>query len=159
MKSIDIISAISIISSLLYFFVAAQGAFYLFGFGKALYNVPVENFMELRKQVDPVVRGRFKVLYLSSIAMMFIWLLMTDKSGGFLSYAFILGAFLLLSTDLFLIIKISEPVNKTINGDISQIMESWNELRHQWLKFIMIRGSLSVSGFVLLLIHLVLRSQ
>ena len=155
MEMIDtIVKPLSFTAMLLYFLVAAQGAFYLFGFAKALYNIPSETFIELRKAVDPVVRSRFKVLYLSALAMMFIWLLLIDKTGGFWSYGLILIAFLLLSADLVLILKVSEPVNRIINGDISNLKGSYDQLRHQWLKFISIRGYLSVSGFILLIIHL-----
>ena len=149
-----IIKPLSFTAMLLYFLIAAQGAFYIFGFGKALYNIPSENFIELRKAVDPVIRSRFKVLYLSALALMFIWLLLTDRTGGFWSYGLILAAFLLLAADLILILKVSEPLNRIINGDVSSLHGSYNELRHQWLKFILIRGYLSVSGFILLIINL-----
>lgn len=159
MKSVDLIFTVRIVGMLLYFLIAAQGAFYLFGFGKALYNVSAENFIDLRKAVDPVVRGRFKVVYLSALAIVFIWLVMADKSGGILSYGFVLATFLLLIADLVLIVKFSEPINATINGNILESKQSLGELRHQWLKFISIRGSLSVAGFVLLLIDMTLKAS
>ena len=155
----EMLTLIKIISILLYFFIAAQGAFYLFGFSKALYNVPVENFIELRKAVDPVVRSRFKVLYLSALAMMCVWFFFMEKSAGFWSYAFVLAALLLLVTDLFLIIKISEPANEIINGDILNNTESLKALRKQWLDAISIRGCLSVSGLTLLILHLIVNGR
>ena len=66
MKPIELISVVRIIGITLYFFIAAQGAFYHFGFGKALYSIPADDFIVLRKAVDPIVRGKFKVLYLSA---------------------------------------------------------------------------------------------
>ncbi len=155
MKSFELTFTIRIAGMLLYFLIAAQGAFYLFGFGKALYNIPAENFIDLRKAVDPVMRGRFKVVYLSALAVVFMWLVMADKSGGMMSYGCLLAAFLLLVADMVLIVKFSEPLNATINGNILESNESLKELRHQWLKFILIRGSLSVTGFVLLLIDMI----
>lgn len=155
----DISTLLKIVAVILYFFVAAQGAFYLFGFTKALYNIPVEGFIELRKAVDPVVRGRFKVLYLSSFTAMVIWFFSMDKSEGISSYGFVLVALLLLVADLFIIIKISEPVNEVINGDILNTSESLNVLRKEWLQTINIRGSLSVTGFVLLLLHFAVNSR
>ena len=159
MKTMDILVPIAIVSMLLYFFIAAQGAFYLFGFSKALYNVPVENFIELRKAVDPVVRGRFKILYLSTLFMMTVWFFSMDKSAGFSSYAFVLLALLLLVTDLVLILKLSEPVNEVINGDILNTTESFNAVRKQWLEAIVVRGYLSVTGLTLLIIHLIVNSR
>jgi hypothetical protein len=157
MKSVDIISLVRIVGLMLYFFIAAQGAFYHLGFGKALFNISAENFIELRKAVDPEVRGKFKALYLSALAVMFIWFLMADKSGGFWSYGPVLIAFLLLVADMFLILKFSEPVNELINSDLLDSKESFMLARVEWLKFIFIRGYLSISGFTILLVHLVLR--
>lgn len=159
MKSIDLVSMVSIVGILLYFVIAAQGAFYHFGFGKALYNIPSENFIELRKAVDPVVRGKFKVVYLSALAVMFLWFLLVDKSAGFWSYGPIPIAFLLLVADLFLIVKFSEPINALINSNLLNTKESFAEARDQWLKFIFIRGYLSISGFIVLLLHLVLKTR
>jgi hypothetical protein len=157
MRSIDILSLVSIVGVLLYFIIAAQGAFYHFGFGKALYNIPSENFIELRKAVDPIVRGKFKVVYLSALAVMFVWFILVDKSAGFWSYGPVIIALLLLIADLFLIVKFSEPINELVNSNLLNTKESFEEARDQWLKFIMIRGYLSVSGFVVLLLHLVLK--
>ncbi|MCF2491196.1 hypothetical protein [Dyadobacter sp. CY347] len=157
MKQIEQISLVRIIGITLYFFIAAQGAFYHFGFGKALYNIPSEDFMELRKAVDPIVRGRFKMLYLSALAMMFIWFLMSDKNAGFLSYAPVLLAFLFLVVDMVLILKFSEPVNTLINSDMLDTEAEFIGVRAEWLKFILIRGYLSIAGFLLLMIHLVFK--
>jgi len=157
MKPIELISVVQIVGIVLYFFIAAQGAFYHFGFGKALYNIPSEDFIELRKAVDPIVRGRFKVLYLSALAIMFIWFLMSDKSAGFLSYAPILLAFLFLVADITLILKFSEPVNELINSNSLNTQSGFENARNAWLKFILIRGYLSISGFLLLMVHLVFR--
>jgi hypothetical protein len=157
MRSIDILSLVSIVGVLLYFIIAAQGAFYHFGFGKALYNIPSENFIELRKAVDPIVRGKFKVVYLSALAVMFVWFILVDKSAGFWSYGPVIIALLLLIADLFLIVKFSEPINELVNSNLLNTKESFEEARDQWLKFIMIRGYLSISGFVVLLLHLVLK--
>ena len=157
MKPIELISVVRIVGIVLYFFIAAQGAFYHFGFGKALYNIPSEDFIELRKAVDPIVRGRFKVLYLSALAIMFIWFLMSDKSAGFLSYAPILLAFLFLVADMTLILKFSEPVNELISSNSLNTQSGFQNARNAWLKFILIRGYLSISGFLLLMVHLVFR--
>lgn len=157
MKSIEIISLVRIIGITLYFFIAAQGAFYHLGFGKALYNIPADDFIELRKAVDPVIRGRLKVLYLTALAVMFVWFMLSDKTAGFLSYAPVLVAFLLLIADMVLILKFSEPVNTLINEGSLNAETGYENARDEWLKFIFIRGYLSVSGFLLLLIHLVFK--
>lgn len=156
MKQIELISLVRLVGVMLYFFIAAQDAFYHFGFGKALYNIPSEDFIELRKAVDPIVRSRFKVLYLSALAVMLIWFLMIDKSAGVLSYAPVLIAFLLLAIDMVLIVKFSEPINALINSNAIDSESGFQTARNEWLKFILLRGYLSISGFMLLMIHLVL---
>lgn len=153
------VSIVGLIGVVLYFFIAAQGAFYHIGFGKAMFHIPAEGFIQLRKAVDPVVRRKLKGLYLSALAIMFTWLVLTDKSGGFLSYGPVLIAFLLLVTDLVLILKCSEPVNELINSDLLNTQQGYSNARKEWMKFIFIRGYLSVSGFVILLAHLIFQNK
>lgn len=113
----ELLPLIRTIGVVLYFFVAAQGAFYHVGFGKALFNISPESFIELRKAVDPQVRGKLKALYLSALATMFVLLILSMNSGGLLSYGPMLVAFLLLLADLVLIVMRSERVNELINSD------------------------------------------
>jgi hypothetical protein len=58
------------------------------------------------------------VVYLSALAVMFIWFLLVDKSGGFWSYGPVIIALLLLIADLFLIVKFSEPLNELVNSNL-----------------------------------------
>lgn len=153
MKSVEIVSVVRIIGMMLYFLIAAQGAFYHFGFGKALYHIPAENFIELRKAVDPVVRSKFKGLYLSALGVLFIWFLVSDKTGGFWSYGPVMFAFLMLIADMVLIVKFSEPVNELINSDLLNTQTGYKAARGEWLKFIFIRGYLSMAGFFLLMVQ------
>ena len=159
MKSTELVPLIRIIGIILYFFIAAQGAFYHFGFGKALYQIPSEHFIELRKAVDPVVRSKFKVLYLSALVVMFVWFLISDKSAGFWSYGFVLLAFIFLIADMVLILKFSEPVNELINSDLLNTEKGYSNARSEWLKFILIRGYLSLTGFAMLIIHLAFKPR
>ncbi|MCE7058546.1 hypothetical protein [Dyadobacter sp. CY343] len=159
MKSTELVPFIRVIGIVLYFFIAAQGAFYHFGFGKALYQIPSEHFIELRKVVDPVVRSKFKVLYLSALAVMFLWFLLSDKTAGFWSYGFVLIAFVLLIADMVLILKFSEPVNELINSDLLNTEKEYSNARSEWLKFIFIRGYLSLAGFSMLIVHLAFKPR
>ena len=159
MKLIEIVPVVRIVAVVLYFFIAAQGAFYHFGFAKALYQIPAEHFIMLRKMVDPVVRTKFKVLYLSALAVMLLWVLLADKSGGFWSYAFILLSFLFLAADMVLILKFSEPVNALINSAFLNTESGYANARSEWLKFILIRGYFSLAGFGLLILQLAFKTR
>lgn len=153
MKSIEILDMVRAIGLVLYFFVAAQGAFYRVGFGKALFDIAPENFIELRKAVDPRVRRPLKTLYISSLTTMLTWLVLTVNAGGLLTYGPVLVAFLLLIADLVLALKCSEPVNVLINADLLNTRQGYVNARDEWMKFISIRGSLAVSGFVVLMLY------
>lgn len=155
MKSADLIPAVRLIGMLVYFFLAAQGAFYHIGFGKALFNITAENFVGLRKAVDPAVRTPLKALYLSGLVSMLVWVAVADKSGGLLSYAPVVAALLLLVADLVLALKFSEPINELINSGLLNTEKAFANARDEWMKFIFIRGAISVSGFVILLLHLI----
>jgi hypothetical protein len=156
MKSIEILGMVRAIGLVLYFFVAAQGAFYRVGFGKALFDISPESFIELRKAVDPRVRRPLKTLYVSSLATMLTWLVLTVNSGGLLTYGPVLVALLLLIADLVLALKCSEPVNALINADLLNTRQGCVNARDEWMKFIFIRGSLVVAGFVVLMLHVCL---
>lgn len=156
MKSIEMLNIVQAIGLVLYFFVAAQGAFYRVGFGKALFDISPESFIELRKAVDPRVRRPLKALYISSLATMLTWLVLTVNSGGLLTYGPVLVAFLLLVADLALALKRSEPVNVLINADLLNTRQGYVNARDEWMKFIFLRGSFVVAGFVVLMLHVCL---
>jgi hypothetical protein len=159
MKSIELLPIVSLTGLALYFFIAAQGAFYHLGFGKALYQIPAEHFIELRKAVDPAVRSNLKAVYLSALVVMLLWLVLIYNTSGFWSYGPVLVAFLLLIADMVLILRVSEPVNELINSNLLNTEAGYSNARSEWLKFILIRGYLSLTGFALLLIHFVCKSQ
>lgn len=154
MKSIDLLAVVRTAASVLYFFLAAQGAFYRVGFGRALFDIAPESFMELRKAVDPRVRKNLKLLYLSALPAMLIWLVLAVKSGEMLSYGPVLVALLLLIADLVLALKASEPVNELINSDLLNTRQGYQNARTKWMKYIFIRGNLAIAGFIVLLLHL-----
>ncbi|MGN7886759.1 hypothetical protein [Dyadobacter sp. 22481] len=156
MKSIEMLNIVQAIGLVLYFFVAAQGAFYRVGFGKALFDISPESFIELRKAVDPRVRRPLRALYISSLATTLTWLVLTVSAGGLLTYGPVLVAFLLLVADLALALKRSEPVNVLINADLLNTHQGYVNARDEWMKFIFLRGSLVVAGFVVLMLYVCL---
>ncbi|WP_019941906.1 hypothetical protein [Dyadobacter beijingensis] len=155
MKSIEMLTVVQATGTVLYFFLAAQGAFYGMGFGKALFDISPEAFIELRKAVDPRVRKNLKRCYLAALATMLTWLVLSVRSGGLFSYGPVLVALLLLVADLILALKRSEPVNELINSDLLNNRQSYVNARDEWMRYIFIRGNLSISGFLVLLLHLV----
>jgi len=158
MKVIDLFFLFKVISFVIYFTLASQGGFYILSFYKVLLNLPTESFIEIRKATDNVIETPLKILYPSGLTCMLIWLLMTDKSSGILGYGFLLISFVLLATDLMLAINVNVPLNKVIqhmtvdSGDAILVQQ-------KWLKFILIRGFLSVTGYISLTLHLLIQAD
>lgn len=153
MKSIEALTVVRIVGTMLYFFLASQGAFYRVGFGKALFDISPEDFIALRKAVDLRVRVPLKALYLSSMAIMLSWLVLAVNSGGLLTYGPVLVALMLLVADMILALKCSEPVNELINSDLLNTRQGYLNARDKWMKYINIRGLLAITGFLVLLLH------
>lgn len=141
---------IEVASVIIYFFLASQGAFYILCFAKALKSLPVRNFAELRKVVDDAIALPLKILYGCAVAVMITWMVLEVRWPMQLPQALVVAAFLLLIIDMILALKVSVPLNKAI------ISSNTNHLQQEWLKFIVIRGCLSVCGFVLLVAKLLL---
>lgn len=141
---------IEVAAVIIYFFLASQGAFYILCFAKALKSLSVQNFAELRKVVDDAIALPLKILYLCAAGIMITWMVLEVRWPLQLPQALVAGAFLLLATDMVLAFKVSVPLNKAI------IQSNTIHLQQEWLKFIVIRGCLSVGGFVLLVVRLLL---
>ncbi len=136
---------------LLYFLIASQGAFYLIGFYKILSNVPVDDFITLRKIADPILATPLKVLYLTTLTYSIAATVLHFQPKAPVSPAFILvcAATILLIIDMAMIIKISIPLNTTIS-QTTIFDSSVSALRDQWLAQIRTRAYLSIGGFILL---------
>ncbi|MCF2444796.1 hypothetical protein L0657_12580 [Dyadobacter sp. CY345] len=159
MKIVDPFFLFKVLSFVIYFTLASQGGFYILSFYKVLQNLPTESFIEIRKATDNVIAMPLKILYPSGLAFILIWLVLADKSSGILGYGFLAASFILLATDLTLAVNVNIPLNKIIqhmtvdNGGEA----AW--VQQKWLKFILIRGCLSVTGYFSLTLHLLIQAD
>lgn len=121
--------------------------------------MPVESFIEIRKATDNVIETPLKILYPSGLICMLMWLFMADKSSGILAYGFLLISFVLLATDLMLAINVNVPLNKVIQHMTADNSGEAVLVQQKWLKFILIRGFLSVTGYISLTLHLLIQAD
>lgn len=121
--------------------------------------MPVESFIEIRKATDNVIETPLKILYPSGLICMLMWLFMADKSSGILGYGFLLISFVLLATDLMLAINVNVPLNKVIQHMTADNSGEAVLVQQKWLKFILIRGFLSVTGYISLTLHLLIQAD
>jgi hypothetical protein len=159
MKIIDLFFLFKVLSFVIYFTLASQGGFYILSFYKVLLNLPTESFIEIRKATDNVIATPLKILYPSGLMFMLIWLFMADKSSGLLGYGFLMIAFVLLAADLILAVNVNIPLNKIIQH---MTVDSSGEailVQQKWLKFILIRGFFSVTGYISLTLHLLIQTD
>lgn len=147
-----VIKSIRFLHLLSYLFITGQLMFYFFIMADALRKVGIENFVEQRKIVDPIVRQRHVPVYYVCLLLNIVLLAMT--AGSWYSSLFVssLIAFLCLVADICLAQRENIPINAAINmHSIGDPRISWEALRMQWLFFIRIRGAISLAGFLSLL--------
>lgn len=159
MKITDPFFLFKVLSFVIYFTLASQGGFYILSFYKVLQNLPTESFIEIRKATDNVIAMPLKILYPSGLAFILIWLIMADKSAGILGYGFLAVSFVLLATDLMLAVNVNVPLNKLIQQMTVDHGGEAALIQQKWLKFILIRGCLSVTGYFSLILHLLIQAD
>lgn len=134
-----------------YFFIASQGAFYLLGFYNILAGIPSRDFILLRKAADPVIAPRLKILYLLTIAVSLTAFLLNYRVLPVLPLLLSITATLLLFIDVFIALKISEPLNRIIT-EMQEPFTAATPVHRKWLAQIRLRAFLSAGGFLLLLL-------
>jgi hypothetical protein len=138
-----------------YFFLASQGAFYMLAFGKVFTTLPDDYFLKIRELTAKSIEMPLKILYPLAILSMLLWINYADKEQtGVFAPLFL--SFLMLLTDLLLTVKISIPLNRRIARLENSYTAEVVILKKRWIRFILIRGYFSVTGFVLLLAYLLL---
>ena len=155
MKFFDIYFAGKTCCLISYFFLASQGGFYLLAFGKVLKVLSTESFLQIRKATEMFIDTPLKTLYPVTNLCLLIWVVFAEKDDG-LRFTLLLMSFMLLVLDLMLAVKISIPLNKQIARLESSFTAEAFTAKEKWIRFIIIRGYLSVTGFIFLLIRLLI---
>jgi len=140
----------------LYFIIAAQAAYFFLGYYQVLKQTSPDEFISIRKLTDAAVRNKLQLIYITSLVVGIV-LVFVDKAGTRTATILFTTSLLLLVLDIILAKTGSEPINKTINGLQTAATEEKVKLQQEWLRFILIRGSLSATGFLLLLLRGVIK--
>lgn len=138
-----------------FFFIASQGAFYNLAFGKALRQIPPDHFIALRRTVDPAIRIPLKVLYLGTLPIFIIWVIIIINLYGIENVLPCVAALIVYIIDIVLVVKLSEPLNKLINSSVEIKADVAGQLQQKWINAITVRGYLSVTGFIIMLVYTV----
>lgn len=140
----------------LYFIIAAQAAYFFLGYYQVLKQTSPDEFIYIRKLTDAAVRSKLQLIYITSLVAGIV-LAFVDKGHTRTATVLFMASFLLLVLDIVLAKAGSEPINKTINSLQTAPAAEKVKLQQQWLRYILIRGCLSGSGFLLLLLRGVIR--
>ena len=123
-------------------------------FGKVLKILPPESFMQIRKATEMVIERPLKILYPLTTICLLVWVVSAVNSEKLRSELLLLSIILLLS-DLLLAVKVSIPLNKQITRIEDSHTSEAVAAKRKWIRFIVIRAYLSVTGFIFLLIYLI----
>jgi hypothetical protein len=148
----------AICSASMYFLVASQGGFYLLVFAKVLRIMPTADFLQIRNIIDTVIESRLKILYRGTAVCMISWTLLFENPGIIAGKGLLLLSTLLFLADLILALRVSIPLNKLIRHISDASTSEAGDVKRRWLRFIIIRACISVSGFAILVIHLMTRA-
>ena len=146
----QLVSLLRIVHLLLYFFIAAQGGFYLFGFYRVLSGMPAEAFIRLRKAADPVLAGRLKKLYALTLLFSIAMILYYYRQPHIFEFLMACIAMAFLIIDIVIALMISEPLNAVIANVKDDAVQN-EDLRRLWLKQIYQRAFLSVGAMIALM--------
>ncbi len=150
----DLLHILRLFSVMIYFFIASQGGFYLLCFARVLQTIPTDQFLRIRQVINSVIERPLKILYLLAPVCLVIWLILTLKFKDIPSSLPLVLALALLTADMVIAFKRSIPLNVLIEMLANETCrEEAHQVQQRWLKYIVIRGYLSVGGFMWLVIQ------
>ncbi|MGB8190336.1 MAG: hypothetical protein WCF67_00395 [Chitinophagaceae bacterium] len=137
---------------LAYLVITGQLMFYFFVMGDALKAVGIENFVEQRKIVDPLVRQRHVPVYYACLFLSVVIVILLAKHWRSPLFLSSLAALVCLVLDVVLAQRENGPINATINNTaMGTPGVDWEGLRTHWINMIRLRGAISMAGFISLL--------
>lgn len=146
LKSIRFIHAFS------YLTVTCQLMFYMVVFSDAMKLLSIENFLELRKIIDPLILGRNRVLYLTCLVANIGVILLAIKKPNSAFFITSLIALVCVVIDITLALKGNARLNTMVNTGVLSGIDSWETLRMKWLNLIHYRGLFTTAGMICILI-------
>jgi hypothetical protein len=137
---------------IVYFLVAGQAVFYLLCFYRVFHEIPARQFINIRKLADPILEIRLRVIYYSSLLLGAAFVALRLSESDIFAKVISVFCFSLLLADVVLAKRHNIPLNARIRQSEELSEQAARELQGEWLKWIRIRGSLVITGFLLLLV-------
>lgn len=132
-----------------YLIITSQLLFYMIILSDSLKQVSLPNFIELRKVVDGLMEGRFRIIYYSGLILTLAVVILYAKKPDSILFITSTIAMVCLIIDVTIAMKGNIPINALINaytpGDTTQ---DWSALRLEWLRLVNIRGAFITVGMV-----------
>jgi hypothetical protein len=150
-KSIRLLHAVS------YVLISSQLLFYMLVLTQAMKIVTLENFMELRKAIDPIFAGLPRILYYIALLLSLVAVILSIQNPGSIIFITSCISFICIAADITIAMKYNVPINIQIDGYVQGDPGNtdWEMLRTQWLEFIQYRSFIGLVGVVSLITGLV----
>ncbi len=151
-----VIRIIRLLQMFTYLVLVSQLMYYVFVMGTALRNVGVNNFLELRKVVDPLVQQRHVPFYYAALLLLVLLMVVSVKQWNSFGFLTLIIALLCLVADIVLGLRESNQLNAVVNQyAFTEHPVDWEKLRTEWINKITTRGWISLAGFMALLAGLI----
>lgn len=128
-----------------FFFLAAQGGFYMLAQSRVMRELRAADFRHIRQLTDAAVGPKLKLLYPGTLLLLTALLIVETRQQGLLLSSGTALALLLLLADFLLAIVFSIPLNKLI------FRTEDPALQVRWISMMSVRGYLCVAGFMILM--------
>lgn len=152
-----LIKCISLLNAISYVLISSQLLFYMLVLTQAMKAVSLENFLDLRKAIDPIFAGFPKLLYYTGLILSFVAVGLSVKDYNSLLFITSAISFICLAADVTIAMKCNVPINNKINTYVQGVITgtNWEGLRTDWLKFMQYRSAIGLVGVISLLVGLV----
>jgi hypothetical protein len=140
-----------------YSFIASQPMFYLLGLSRAVKEMKVATFIDFRNLVDNSLQVSLRLVYYLGLFLGAAWIYIALGIGLQVVIITASLSILALLTDIFILLKGNNPINKTIQGwDATNYPPDWVAVKNKWFMFYRWRQAASLSGFFCLIFAIVL---
>jgi len=151
----NVLNLVTFIFALLFFFIASQAGYYFLGYYKVIQEAGTDQFIMIRRATDSAIRPALQTLYIAALVTGIILVVLGRKQAGSARGIMVSVSVLLLIADIVLAKSVSETINAAINTSSSDALNAMPDVQKRWLNMLLIRGALSISGFVIVIASLV----
>ncbi len=143
---------------ILYSIVVSQSFMYILALEDVQLKVGAGTYVELRKLIDFNMRNHFKFVVYGALLFSLAYAISCAKHWNSVEFITASIAFVALLADSLLTLKGSLPINDVINSWTPENYPSnWIDYRRRWFEIFRYRQILNLTGFVSLVVGILLR--